>query len=354
MRGTHGDRPAMTPMTADPASRPRWPPTRVRDRRPRRRPTSIADPIAQWQRWYDEAVEAGCVEPNAFVLSTVDDDGFPQSRYLLARGADERGFSFFTNYESAKSQQLAADGRASLLFTWLQLHRQVRVTVMVERVPDDESDAYFASRPRSSQIGAWSSPQSQVLPDRDGLDQRVAEMTAHLRAGRAGAAPGVLGWLAGCGRRRSSSGRVGPAACTTACATAAPTTGWVDRAPRALIRVPISRFRRSRCRRRATRPSTSAWVCGVRPGPSQSQNSGVVPRTRGGSSICTPCRGGRFTGLRGCRPRSSFGIRVEVGRDLVGRQVRRAATRPRGRPARGSVRRAAAWCRSRAGRSRAR
>lgn len=140
-------------------------------------PDLAADPIAQWQQWYDQAIEAGCVEPNAFVLSTVDADGFPQSRYLLARGADERGFSFFTNYESAKSQQLAADGRASLLFTWLQLHRQVRVSAVVERLPAHESDEYFASRPRSSQIGAWSSPQSQVLPDRDALDRRVAEMS---------------------------------------------------------------------------------------------------------------------------------------------------------------------------------
>lgn len=137
----------------------------------------VADPVLQWQIWFDQATQAGCVEPNAFVLSTVDADGFPQSRYLLARGADQRGFAFFTNYESAKSQQLAADGRASLLFTWLQLHRQVRVTATVQPLPDDESDAYFATRPRSSQIGAWSSPQSRVLPDRAALDQRVADMT---------------------------------------------------------------------------------------------------------------------------------------------------------------------------------
>lgn len=135
------------------------------------------DPIEQWRLWYHQANEAGCVEPEAFVLSTVDDEGFPQSRYLLARGADDRGFAFFTNYESAKSHQMAADGKASLLFTWLQLHRQVRATVLVERLPDNESDAYFASRPRSSQIGAWSSPQSRVLPDRQALDERVAEMT---------------------------------------------------------------------------------------------------------------------------------------------------------------------------------
>ncbi|MEO7371056.1 MAG: pyridoxamine 5'-phosphate oxidase [Ilumatobacteraceae bacterium] len=134
-----------------------------------------ADPLVQWQQWYDQASQAGCVEPNAFVLSTVDPDGWPQSRYLLARGADQRGLAFYTNYESAKSAQLSAQPRAAMLFTWLQLHRQVRVVGVVQRLPEADSDAYFASRPRSSQIGAWSSPQSQVLPDRSSLEQRVAK-----------------------------------------------------------------------------------------------------------------------------------------------------------------------------------
>ena len=133
------------------------------------------NPLVQWQQWYDQASVAGCVEPNAFVLSTIDDEGWPQSRYLLARGADERGFSFFTNYESSKSHQLTAEPRAAMLFTWLQLHRQVRVVGVAERVPDAESDEYYASRPRSSQIGAWSSPQSTVLPDRASLEDRVAQ-----------------------------------------------------------------------------------------------------------------------------------------------------------------------------------
>ncbi|MEI8238141.1 MAG: pyridoxamine 5'-phosphate oxidase [Actinomycetota bacterium] len=138
----------------------------------------LADPIAQWQRWYADASEAGCVEPNAFVLSTIDEEGWPQSRYLLVRAADERGFTFFTNYESAKGRQLAAEPRAAMLFSWLQLHRQVRVVGEVERVPDAESDEYFASRPRSSQVGAWSSPQSQPIPDRVWLEQRVEQMAA--------------------------------------------------------------------------------------------------------------------------------------------------------------------------------
>jgi pyridoxamine 5'-phosphate oxidase len=134
-----------------------------------------ADAVVQWQLWYDQASQAGCVEPNAFVLSTVDSEGWPQSRYLLARGADDRGFSFFTNFESAKSAQLTAEPRAAMLFTWLQLHRQVRVLGVVERLPEVESDAYYASRPRLSQIGAWSSPQSQTLPDRAALEDRVAK-----------------------------------------------------------------------------------------------------------------------------------------------------------------------------------
>ena len=133
-----------------------------------------SSPLAQWQQWYDQAVQAGCVEPHAFVLSTVDNEGWPQSRYLLVRGADQRGFSFFTNFESAKSVQLLAEPRAAMLFTWLQLHRQVRIAGVVERLPDAESDEYFHSRPRASQIGAWASPQSQVLPSRAFLEERVA------------------------------------------------------------------------------------------------------------------------------------------------------------------------------------
>lgn len=136
------------------------------------------DPLHQWQRWFREAHEAGCVEPNAFVLSTVDAEGWPQGRYLLLRGADERGFTFFTNYESAKGHELTATPRAAMLFSWLQLHRQVRVVGTVERLTDEESDEYFASRPRGSQLGAWASPQSQPIPDRAWLEQRVEQMAA--------------------------------------------------------------------------------------------------------------------------------------------------------------------------------
>lgn len=141
-------------------------------------PDLLSNPIDQWHVWFEAAAAAGCVEPHAFVLGTIDEEGWPQSRYLLVRGADQRGFTFFTNYDSAKSRHLAAEPRASMLFTWLQLHRQVRVVGEVERLPDAESDDYFASRPRSSQVGAWSSPQSQRIPDRAWLEQRVEQMAA--------------------------------------------------------------------------------------------------------------------------------------------------------------------------------
>jgi pyridoxamine 5'-phosphate oxidase len=138
----------------------------------------LDDPMAQWHLWFDQATEAGCVEPNAFVLSTMGSDGFPQSRYLLARGANERGFSFFTNYGSAKGNEMSAHPQVAMLFSWLQLHRQVRVTATVERLSEAESDEYFASRPRASQLGAWASAQSSVLADRAELEARVAEMEA--------------------------------------------------------------------------------------------------------------------------------------------------------------------------------
>jgi pyridoxamine 5'-phosphate oxidase len=112
------------------------------------------------------------------VVSTMGVDGLPDSRYVLARAVTAAGFAFYTNYESAKSEQLLRSPAASALFTWLQLHRQMKVRGTVARVSDAESDAYFATRPRSSQIGAWASPQSQVLVDRADLEARVAAVEA--------------------------------------------------------------------------------------------------------------------------------------------------------------------------------
>ena len=133
-----------------------------------------ADPIVQWQRWHDAALDAGVVEPNAMTLSTIGTDGIPDSRIVLVRGLDARGLVFYTNYDGAKNQQLDANAVASATFGWLDLHRQVRVRGPVERVSAEESDNYFASRPRASQLGAWSSPQSNEIADRSVLDDLVA------------------------------------------------------------------------------------------------------------------------------------------------------------------------------------
>lgn len=142
-----------------------------------------ASPIVQWQRWYDQAAEAGVAEPNAMTVSTIADDGAPDARVVLVRAADERGFVFFTNYDSAKGRQIDDDPVAAATFAWLDLHRQVRVRGAVERVSTEESDDYFASRPRDSQIGAWASPQSQPIADRAALTARVEEMTARFASG---------------------------------------------------------------------------------------------------------------------------------------------------------------------------
>lgn len=142
-----------------------------------------ADPMLQWQRWHDDAFDADVAEPNAMTFSTIGLDGVPDARILLVRGADERGFAFYTNYSGAKSLQLDAAPVASAVFGWLDLHRQVRVRGSVERMTGEESDDYFASRPRSSQLGAWASPQSEVIADRSVLEARVAAVEAEFGAG---------------------------------------------------------------------------------------------------------------------------------------------------------------------------
>jgi pyridoxamine 5'-phosphate oxidase len=154
-----------------------------------------ADPMVQWQRWHDEALDAGVAEPNAMTLGTVGLDGVPDARILLVRGADEHGFSFYTNYTGTKSRQLDAHPHASALFAWLDLHRQVRVRGAVERLSAEASDEYFASRPRGSQLGAWASPQSEVIHDRSELERRVAAVEEEF-ADRDVERPGFWGgWL---------------------------------------------------------------------------------------------------------------------------------------------------------------
>ena len=134
-----------------------------------------ADPMAQFAAWWDEA-EAEVPLRDAMTLATVDADGRPDARMVLLKGFDERGFRFFTNYESSKAGQLDAAGRAALVIYWREQDRQVRVRGAVERLSAAESDDYFATRPRESQLGAWASPQSRRLADRAELDARLAEV----------------------------------------------------------------------------------------------------------------------------------------------------------------------------------
>jgi len=132
------------------------------------------DPIRQFAAWYDEAVAAGVPEPEAMTLSTATAEGRPSARIVLLRGFDERGFCFFTNYESRKGRELAANPQAALTFHWAEPERQVRIEGRIEQTTPAESDAYFKSRPSTSRIGAWSSPQSQVIAGREPLEQLFA------------------------------------------------------------------------------------------------------------------------------------------------------------------------------------
>jgi pyridoxamine 5'-phosphate oxidase len=136
------------------------------------------DPFVQFASWYDGVVAAGLPEPSAMVLSTAGADGRPVGRHVLLRGHGPDGFVFFTNYESRKGRQLAENPYASLTFPWYPIHRQAIVTGPVERVTAEESDVYFASRARESQLGAWASEQSAEIPSRAWLDDRYAELDA--------------------------------------------------------------------------------------------------------------------------------------------------------------------------------
>ena len=129
------------------------------------------DPVRQFAAWYDAAVAAGIPEPEAMTLATATADGRPSARVVLLRSFDARGFCFFTNYESRKGRELADNPHAALTFHWAELERQVRIEGRVERTAAAESDAYFTSRPSTSRIGAWSSPQSEVIPDREALER---------------------------------------------------------------------------------------------------------------------------------------------------------------------------------------
>ena len=138
--------------------------------------TADADPFRFFARWFDEARAAGVREPNAMTLATADADGRPSARVVLLKGLDARGFVFYTNYRSRKGEDLTANPRAALAFWWEPLERQVRIEGDVERVAEEVSDAYFASRPRGSRLGAWASEQSRVVPSREALEARLEEV----------------------------------------------------------------------------------------------------------------------------------------------------------------------------------
>lgn len=141
-------------------------------------------PLAQFKAWFDQAKTAGVVEPNAMVLSTFGLDGFPSSRTVLLKAADERGFSFFTNYDSKKGEEIAANPRVTLLFPWFSLERQIHITGSLIKTSDEESVAYFARRPYGSQLGALASDQSDVIADRKVLEGRLAELKSKYPEGQ--------------------------------------------------------------------------------------------------------------------------------------------------------------------------
>jgi len=134
------------------------------------------DPINQFKRWFDDAIASGMKLPEAMTLATATRDGRPSARVVLLKDVDNEGFVFFTNYRSAKARDLEANPQAALVFYWSQFDRQVRVEGTVERVSAEESRTYFKTRPRESQIGAWASPQSDIIENRELLETRVAEL----------------------------------------------------------------------------------------------------------------------------------------------------------------------------------
>ena len=141
---------------------------------------SAADPnpIAQFRRWFDTAIAADLHEPNAMTLATATPEGRPSARIVLLKGFDERGFVFYTSYEGRKSDEIEANPRCALVFYWGELERQVRVEGGVSHIPEEESDEYFGSRPRGSQLGAWASEQSRPVEGRDALEERLRNLEA--------------------------------------------------------------------------------------------------------------------------------------------------------------------------------
>ena len=134
------------------------------------------DPIDLFRRWWHEAIDAEIVEANAMTLATVDSEGRPSARIILLKGITPEGFEFFTNYQSRKADEISENTHVALLFFWKEMERQIRIEGIAEKVTPTRSEAYFQSRPRGSQVGAWASPQSQVIPDRSILENKVNEI----------------------------------------------------------------------------------------------------------------------------------------------------------------------------------
>jgi pyridoxamine 5'-phosphate oxidase len=134
------------------------------------------NPFIQFKQWFDQALTAQLPEPNAMTVATVTPDGKPRARMVLLKGFDERGFVFYTNYNSQKGQELAQNPQASLVFWWAELERQVRICGRTEKASESESDEYFYSRPLNSRLGAWASNQSEVIESREVLEQRMQEL----------------------------------------------------------------------------------------------------------------------------------------------------------------------------------
>jgi len=141
------------------------------------------DPIVQFSRWFDEAVKAEVIEPNAMCLATATPDAYPSARIVLLKAVDARGFVFFTDYRSRKGMELADNPHASLCFFWGELERQVRIAGAVQRVARADSDEYFRSRPLLSRVGAWTSHQSSVLPSRQSLEEEMSANQARFADG---------------------------------------------------------------------------------------------------------------------------------------------------------------------------
>lgn len=145
--------------------------------------TCAAAPMDQFEHWWEDAIASNIDEVNAFVLSTVKAGGLPNSRVVLLKGYTPEGFVFFTNYQSAKGQDIESHPIAAMNFFWKELERQVRITGKIEKISKAESEEYFHSRPVGSQVGAWSSPQSRIIPDREFLEHLVAENTEKYKEG---------------------------------------------------------------------------------------------------------------------------------------------------------------------------